>query len=475
MAANVGGPHGLWLSRDLLSVEDFFGEGIEFADGFHGFERFEVFLNLGPFFRIFFGDDGGLWIGVVRDEIVFELVGDNFIGTLCDHCEEGGVGPVGEGVAARFDDESGIEITVGEVAFDVIEVGQDEAHRLDGAVDALDVEVFGLHGGAFDGEHFDRADLGQYEDKTGVEMAGEAGVLAVGLPVVVSGCLKEIVSEVVEIGAGRVGGKVLFMEDGFGSRDVGKEAADGVAVDADGGLFGADDVGQVESVGLEERLAQKRPGHFEADVLEVSGRGEATLAELVDVEGELGLDVGVRVLSVVDGGAVFFLEFGKFDRDGEIDGGAVADGVADVMREGADGEGELVGGVRVAEEADDEVSGADVVGEVGEEFVAEGVVAEVLDGAAAVGVGVSLLELGFGEGGIVLEKNGPDGLLPGQIDQLLVSLDGVGDGWRCREKQPEGGYCLKEGGAAGGRDRLSSSWSVSTLHTVHRMKGMGKG
>src|SRR5216683_2405668 len=376
MAANVGGPHGLWLSRDLLSVEDFFGEGIEFADGFHVFERFEVFLNLGPLFRIFFGDDGGLWIGVVRDEIVFELVGDNFIGTLCDHCEEGGAGPVGEGVAARFDDESGIEITVGEVAFDVIEVGQDEAHRLDGAVDALDVEVFGLHGGAFDGEHSDRADLGQYEDKTGVEMAGEAGVLAVGLPVVVSGCLKEIVSEVVEIGAGRVGGKVLFMEDGFGSRDVGKEAADGVA---------------------------------------------------------------------------------------------------DVMREGADGEGELVGGVRVAEEADDEVSGADVVGEVGEEFVAEGVVAEVLDGAAAVGVGVSLLELGFGEGGIVLEKNGPDGLLPGQIDQLLVSLDGVGDGWRCREKQPEGGYCLKEGGAAGGRDRLSSSWSVSTLHTVHRMKGMGKG
>jgi hypothetical protein len=60
---------------------------------------------------------------------------------------------------------------------------------------------------------------------------------------------------------------------------------------------------------------------------------------LVDVEGELGADVGARVFGVVDVGAVFLLEFGKFDRDGEIDGRAVADGVADVVREGADGEG----------------------------------------------------------------------------------------------------------------------------------------
>jgi hypothetical protein len=98
------------------------------------------------------------------------------------------------------------------------------------------------------------------------------------------------------------------------------------------------------------------------------------------------------------------------------------------MREGADGEGELVGGVGVAEEADDEVSGANVVGEVGEEGVAERVVAEVLDGATAIGVGVSLLKLGFGERRVVLEENRPDGLLPCQVDELLVALDRVGDG-----------------------------------------------
>jgi hypothetical protein len=145
--------------------------------------------------------------------------------------------------------------------------------------------------------------------------------------------------------------------------------------------------------------------------------------------------VGARVLSVVDAGAIFFLEFGKFDRDCEIDSKAVTDGVTDVMRERADGEGELVGAVSVAEEADDKVSGANVMGEVGEEAVAEGVVAEVLDGAATVGVGVSLLELGLGEGGVVLEKDGPDGLLPGQVDQLLVALDGVGDCRRRGEQQ----------------------------------------
>jgi hypothetical protein len=124
---------------------------------------------------------------------------------------------------------------------------------------------------------------------------------------------------------------------------------------------------------------------------------------LVDVEGELGLDVGVGILSVVNVVAVLFFEFGKLDGDGEIDRGAVTDGVADVVREGADGEGEFVGGVGVAEEANDEVSGADVVGEVREEGVAEGVVPEILNGRAAVGVGVSLLKLGVGEGRVVLE------------------------------------------------------------------------
>ena len=117
------------------------------------------------------------------------------------------------------------------------------------------------------------------------------------------------------------------------------------------------------------------------------------MGDLVDVEGELGLDVLVLALAVGDGGTVAGFQFGELDGDGEIGGVGMADGVADVVGEGADGEGELVGVFGVAEEVDDEVAGADVVGEIGKEGVAEGIVADVLDDAAAVGVGAGFVEL----------------------------------------------------------------------------------
>jgi hypothetical protein len=306
-------------------------------------------------------------------------------------------------------------------------------------------------------------------------MAGKAWVLAIGLPIVIRGCLKEIDSQVFKIGPGQVGGKVLFVEQGLGSGDIGKETTDGVTIDADGGFFGANDIGQVETVGFEERLTQKGTRHFKADIFEIGGRGEATLTQLVDVEGELGLDVGVGIFGIVDAGAVSFFKLGKLDGDGEIDGGAVTDGVADVVRERANSEGEFVGSLGVFKKAEDEVSGADVVGEVGEKFIAEGVVAEILDGASAVGVSVGLLELGFGEGGKVLEEDGPNRLLPGKVDEFLVRLDGVGDSWRCCEEQSEKCCRLQESGATVGRNRLSSFLSASTLHNVHRMGRVRKG
>ncbi len=123
------------------------------------------------------------------------------------------------------------------------------------------------------------------------------------------------------------------MEDGLGAGDVGKEAADTVAVDAEGGLFGADDVGQAQAVGLEEGFAEEWHWDFEADVFEIGGGGEASLGELVDVEGELGLDMGVGVLGVVDGGAELLFELGKFDGDGLVDGVSVTEVVANVVGE----------------------------------------------------------------------------------------------------------------------------------------------
>jgi hypothetical protein len=302
--------------------------------------------------------------------------------------------------------------------------------------------------GAADGEEFERAYLGEDEDEAGEEMAADARWSAKFFPVVFGGGLSEILGQDVEIGAGDVGGKVLFVEDGLGAGDVGQEAPGGEAIDAHGGLVGADDVGQIETVGFEEGFVKKRTGDLKADVTKIGGGGEAALAELIDVEGELGLDVGVRVFGIVDGRAVASFEFWKFEGNGEVDGGAVADGVAEVVREGTDGEGEFVGRGGVTEEAEDEVSGADVVGEIGEEAVAEGVVAEVLDGAAAVGVAVRLLDLGIGESGVLLEEDGADGLLPGEVDELFVGLDGVGDGWRGREEQGQERYRFEESDAS---------------------------
>jgi hypothetical protein len=83
---------------------------------------------------------------------VLEFGGDNVRGMLGNHGQELGVGLVGKRIAAGFDDDPGVEITIGDVMIDAIEVGQDEAQRFDGAIEALDVKDFGLLIGAFDGE-----------------------------------------------------------------------------------------------------------------------------------------------------------------------------------------------------------------------------------------------------------------------------------------------------------------------------------
>jgi hypothetical protein len=144
------------------------------------------------------------------------------------------------------------------------------------------------------------------------------------------------------------------------------------------------------------------------------------VGDLVNIEGELGLNVLVFSFGVADGVTELLFELGELDGDGAVGGHGVADAVADVVGEGADGEGELVGIAGVAEEVDDEIAGADVVSEVGEELVAEGVIADVLDNAAAVGISARVLDLGGGEVRIAALEERDDGAVPGEIDELLV-------------------------------------------------------
>ena len=163
-------------------------------------------------------------------------------------------------------------------------------------------------------------------------------------------------------------------------------------------------------------------------MVEVFFRRHAVIGDFVDVEGKLGTDVLVRALGVVDVGAVFGGERGERSANRWVDGLGVAEGVAEVVGERANGEGDVVGAFGVTEEGADEVAGADVVKEVGEDGLAEGIVAKVLNDASSIGVGAGVAELGGGEIGVALEQEGLDGVGPGKVDKLLVSEDGVAIG-----------------------------------------------
>lgn len=154
----------------------------------------------------------------------------------------------------------------------------------------------------------------------------------------------------------------------------------------------------------------------------------------------------MRVFAVVDAVSVLLFELGKFNRHGEIDGFGVAEIVAHIVGESADGEGQFVGGASVAEETTDEVAGADVVHQVAVEGFTERVVADILYGAAAVGVGVGFTKLRGGEIGKAGKQQRTDGGLPGEVDELFVGLKRVGQGGPgCEEERQQSGRLEQRG------------------------------
>ena len=93
-------------------------------------------------------------------------------------------------------------------------------------------------------------------------------------------------------------------------------------------------------------------------------RGHAVMRDLVNVKGELGLHVLVLALGVAHVAAVFGTQTGELHGDGEICGFGVTDGVADVVRQRAHGERELIGVMRIAKEIHHKIARAHVVGQV---------------------------------------------------------------------------------------------------------------
>ena len=116
---------------------------------------------------------------------MLNLAGNGQFGVFGQLVEQLGVGDVGAGVAAGPDPQARVEVAVGEVVFDGVEVAQNQAQRGDGTKNALDVERLGLRLGALDGEEFEYTEFREEIDEAGEEMAAKAWSLAVGFPVIV--------------------------------------------------------------------------------------------------------------------------------------------------------------------------------------------------------------------------------------------------------------------------------------------------
>ena len=106
------------------------------------------------------------------------------------------------------------------------------------------------------------------------------------------------------------------------------------------------------------------------------------------------------------------------------------------MRKRAQGESILVEVLRVVDQRLNEVAGADIVSQIAEDLIAERIVTDVLNDAAAVGVSVGVLSRSSGVAvGKAGEQQRLDLLVPQQIDDLFVRQDGVGRAyWRERQR-----------------------------------------
>ena len=89
-------------------------------------------------------------------------------------------------------------------------------------------------------------------------------------------------------------------------------------------------------------------------------------------------------------------QLGEFKRHRGVYRFRVTYGIADVVRERADSEGQFIWIPRVAQQAANEIRRSDVVRQIAKKLVAERIVAEILDGRAAVGIGVRLSQFGLG-------------------------------------------------------------------------------
>src|SRR5215469_5973384 len=103
----------------------------------------------------------------------------------------------------------------------------------------------------------------------------------------------------------------------------------------------------------------------------------------------------------------------------------MSNGVSQVMREGANGKSIFIDGARVAKHPSHKITRTDIVRKVAEELLAKGIVAHVLHGGAAIGIGMRLAQLLLSGTGEFRQQERPDRVVPRQIDQFFMGKNGV--------------------------------------------------
>ena len=148
--------------------------------------------------------------------------------------------------------------------------------------------------------------------------------------------------------------------------------------------------------------------------------------------------------------------------------------VANVVRERPDSKRKLIGGMSIVQKTQHKVAGTNVVSQVREERVAERIVSKVLDGAATVRISMRLLQLRLSKRRILLQQNGPNRLLPRQVDQLFMGLHRVRNTWSRAKHQSNSSYRFEQRRSSKGVNRVSLFVRASVLHTVQSVSGDGK-
>ena len=150
-------------------------------------------------------------------------------------------------------------------------------------------------------------------------------------------------------------------------------------------------------------------------------------ADFVDIKSKLRSNVRMRIFIIRDRPTVLFGQIRKLSRYRRIDSFEMADRIAHIVRERPDCKGKLVRVFCFLEKTPNKICRSDVVRQVAEKPVTEWVIAEILNGAAAVSVGMGPLQFCFGRMGKAAQQIGFYGAVPVQIDQLLMRLHRVSE------------------------------------------------